>query len=163
MYDTFLRIEMTIKTAWAVPSRMIASLDDRTSSLMRTLDGEEFIFSIGPGVEHLMQAELWKSLPGGARLPATLVAMPTEPSALRSSSEWRLEWPRKNCSLWYNENLSGMRLLDAEKREGSEVYLSRDVIRERTPRGFLRSPRDRYKFIFRPDDPNLPPDAISCS
>jgi hypothetical protein len=50
-----------------------------------------------------------------------------------------------------------MRLLDAKKREGSEVYLSRDVIRERTPKGFLRSPRDRYKFIFRSDDPNLPP------
>jgi hypothetical protein len=105
-YNMILRVEMTTKTAWAVPfgSIVVAQPNNYRPHFVRTLDDRELIFSDGPAFqprESLTGWEDWKSLLGcGARLPASLVTLPTENLTLPSSSEWRLEWSKASCRLW---------------------------------------------------------------
>jgi hypothetical protein len=141
-YDAFLSADMRTKTSWAIPYRLVAPPDIvKDPWLLRAPDGCE-LFSDLYGFEAFIEDPLWKTLVGGARLPAALVAedsvaFTTEPIPIRSSTEWKLEWPRKSCQLWSNEGFSGVRLLDAEKREGPDMYLSREPVVERTPPGFV--------------------------
>ena len=159
-YSTFLCAEMTTKVTIAVPCRMVA-IGVQEPYLLRTLDGRELLSTL-IGFEPLMEGEIWKTVAGGARLPAELArklaSFPTEKEALRirTVGEWKLQYPRKSCQLWSNERTADMRLLEAEKREGAEAYLSRHLVVEKTPPGFVRSPAEQYITLFRSDDPMIP-------
>jgi hypothetical protein len=116
-YDTFLCAEPRTQVTWAIPHRRCRISEKESSYMVRLPDGRELFggdnFSV---VEGLAEGEVWKTLVSGARLPAALV----------------------DGQVWYNERKAGCRVLEPEKREGPDKYLSRAVIVEDTPPGFHR-------------------------
>jgi hypothetical protein len=89
---------------------------------------------------------------GGVRLPAAVLAdegagkpslavgcVEKELELLKTSQQWREDNPRKSSSHWYNEKLTGSKLLSAEERRGKDAYLSLNLISEITPQGWQKA------------------------
>jgi hypothetical protein len=110
-------------------------------------DGQE-IMSFPWALISVAEGEVWRTMVGGARLPAALLVQKDkrtftsmcieENPQIRASSNWREEHPRKMCLLWLNERITGMRLLEAERRDGPN-FLSQSPIIEKTPQGWRRT------------------------
>ena len=136
--STFIRSDMANCTAWALP---IWNIDSK-SFLLRTSDGRELISTL-PTLQKVAEGETWKNIVGGGRLPTELLAeegqsvlsAPLREAKLpiMDSDGWRLENPLISCSLWKNEKQAGKRLLDPEKRVGSEAFLDMRPLFEKAP------------------------------
>jgi hypothetical protein len=131
---------MISKVTWALPIVLGAGI-----FLLRGEDGRE-IFPKLKGSQFSID-KTWKSLVGGVRVPAALLASKSsvvpskrivQSSGISSLEEFRAEYPNEHFPIWTNESIAGMRLLEAEKREGPEFYPSWSPVFEKTPPGFVR-------------------------
>jgi hypothetical protein len=108
---------------------------------MRTSEGREVISSDTATLIAVAEGEAgWVTTQNGLRLPVHVAGewgLEARESPLEEGSVWRAANPRKMHLLWYNEQLSGERLLDGEVRVG-DAYLSREPLVERTPAGWQR-------------------------
>ncbi|KAG9233191.1 hypothetical protein BJ875DRAFT_464803 [Amylocarpus encephaloides] len=154
-YNTYTRDDVLRETTIATPSRMVWI--DRHSCLLRTLDGRELMGNPA-AIMQIAEGELWRSSIDGSRIPASLLQKESKgfvaklfvpevvpPEILRTSEEWREEYPKRACTLWMNEKVTGMRLLDAEERGRSDVFSPQPVV-ERTPRGWQRESPERGRL-----------------
>ena len=120
-----------------------------------TLDEE--LFSSHVDFTAFVEGETWKSMPGGARLPAALLgtslARNCAPKQLqiRSSEDWRREHSEWRTELWDNGLLLGYRILEAEKRQVPDEFLSRELIVDKIPPGFVRLMRG-FRQLSRQDE-----------
>jgi hypothetical protein len=155
-YDTFLCAEARTQVTWAMPHRRCRINEQESSYMVRLPDGRELFGDISV-VQGLAEGEIWKTLVGGARLPAALVdegaATLTDGAPAGTSSDWEEMRRGIDGQVWYNERKAGCRVLEAEKREGPKEYLSRAVIVEDTPRGFHRLTYEALWELHHDDSP----------
>ena len=153
-YSTLFCADMRSETTMAYPCRQ-AAYETKDCMMLRTQDEE--LFSSHDDFTAFVEGETWKSMPGGARLPAALLgtslARNCAPKQLqiRSSEDWRREHSEWQSQLWDNELLLGYRILEAEKRQGPDEFLSREVIVDKIPPGFVR-PMRGFREIYCQDE-----------
>lgn len=142
-YITLIRADITRQTSHAFPVAFVTR-GPPAAWLMRTGEGKELVSSDTAALVAVVEGQAgWVTTVGdGARLPGRVAVE----WGLESMGEglvveggvWRAANPRKMHLLWYNEQVSGERLLDGEVCVG-EAYLSREPLVERTPVGWQRS------------------------
>lgn len=139
-YITLIRADIVRRTSHAFPVAFV-SRGPPVAWLMRTGDRREVISSDTATLVAAAEGDArWVAARGGLRLPVQIAGewgLGVEESPLEEGSAWRAANPRKMHLLWYNEQLSGDRLLDGEVRVG-DAYLSREPLVERTPAGWQR-------------------------
>lgn len=148
VYATLNRRDVIDDLSWSMPFRDIGPFGARDGFLMRTVDRGEVI-SFPWALEVLAEGQPWIEKPGGHRAPRnwdedlslTLPSGAANVIPLSSSEEWKAAHPKKSCSLWRNERLTGMRLLEVGKNHG---VLARVPVVEQTPSGFIREDADLY-------------------
>ncbi|KAI9789896.1 MAG: hypothetical protein M1816_005665 [Peltula sp. TS41687] len=159
-YATYGRRDMVRNKTWAIPCRSIRGVE-RDSVLTRTPKGQEFL-SYQWAVEALAEGEAWKETLGGARFPAEVLRAMEHSQMTGQYSEKKLpisskqaylsRFPKRTCALWYNEKLTGMRLLDAVERDG---LADRLPVKEKTPPGWTRRAQDSGRLS--PENPATAP------
>jgi hypothetical protein len=139
-YITLIRADIASRTSHAFPVAFV-SRGPPAAWLMRTSEGREVISSDTATLVAVAEGEAgWVTTQNGLRLPVHVAGewgLEVRESPLEEGSVWRAANPRKMHLLWYNEQLSGERLLDGEVRVG-DAYLSREPLVERTPAGWQR-------------------------
>ncbi|KAA6411221.1 MAG: hypothetical protein FRX48_04501 [Lasallia pustulata] len=133
VYASFNRRDIVKKETWALPFRNIMG-SQRDSFLIRTSEGDELL-SYSWVIETLAEGQMWKETVKGFRLPAVVLkansTFYTEKALPVYGTEvWKAKYPRKSCTLWCNEQLAGVKLLEAERREG---LTDNTPVREKTP------------------------------
>jgi hypothetical protein len=142
-YITLIRADLARRTSHAFPVAFVSR--GPTAWLMRTGGGREVISSDTAALVAAAEGETgWATTTTTTgdelRLPVPVAAewgLETTGLPLDEVSVWRAANPRKMHLLWYNEQVSGERLLDGEVRDG-DGYLSREPLVERTPAGWQR-------------------------
>ncbi|KAH7265607.1 uncharacterized protein BKA55DRAFT_559270 [Fusarium redolens] len=93
----------------------------------------------------------WRILNSGSRLPVpwsnSAEWMPDEKLGIMTWEKWTKGNPGEVPMLLKNEEVAGMRLIDAEEREGHEEV----CLAEKTPAGFVRPSRWSRSQLFRAD------------
>ncbi|KXX74112.1 hypothetical protein MMYC01_209467 [Madurella mycetomatis] len=132
-YITLVRAEVTTRTSQAFPVAFVSHRPD--AWLMRMGEGREVLSPSTAALVAVAEGETWvKTTSRQVRLPRALAAewgLETEQLPLEEVGVWRAANPKKMHLLWYNEALSGVRLLDSETRSG-DAYLSREPLVEMT-------------------------------
>lgn len=140
-YITVIRSDLTRQASHAFPVAFVCR--GPTAWLMRTGSGREVISSDTAALVATAEGEEagWVTTAReGVRLPMQVAAewgLERSESPVEEVGGWRAANPRKMHLLWYNEQVSGERLLDGEVRQG-EGYLERVAVVERTPEGWKR-------------------------
>lgn len=156
-YTTLIRADAARRTAHAFPIALVARGPPPAAAawLMRmpgAPEGREVISSDTAALVAAAEGETagWAAMAttttGVAnelpvRLPVPVAAewgLEVRALPLEEVGVWRAANPRKMHLLWYNEQVSGERLLEGEVRVG-EGYLEREPVVERTPAGWRRS------------------------
>lgn len=150
LWQAHIRADMVAKESWALPHRSIWMEAMIRGSWLIRLPNRQELMSTSPNIEALAEGRLWREVVGGARLPAAILederlgkssfatGCVETPLAIKTSQQWRQDNPKKSSPHWYNEGLTGMRLVEPDKRSGKDRYLSLDQIREFTPLGWNR-------------------------
>jgi hypothetical protein len=157
-YSTIIRADVVAQVSWALPVCVVPgpdSIDGRQDPwFLRTSDGKEFIGSTNALRVVAEGLERWRDDEDGCRLPAGLLLGKeqydlsyNEVVSVKTSDEWRDE--NKGCPLylWEKERKTGVKLINAEKREGNTEFLSKLPLVEKTPTGWER--RSNSLGIFR--------------
>ncbi|KAK4164350.1 hypothetical protein QBC43DRAFT_334556 [Cladorrhinum sp. PSN259] len=140
-YITLIRADTVRRTSHAFPLAFVSR--GPTAWLMRTGEEREVISSDTAALVAAAEGEEagWATtITNELRLPVALAAeweLEVRALPLEEVGVWRAANPRKMHLLWYNEQVSGERLLNGELRVG-EAYLSREPVVERTPAGWQR-------------------------
>ncbi|RSM13106.1 hypothetical protein CEP52_002098 [Fusarium oligoseptatum] len=125
-------------TTWAFPITHIAPVDDREYAWYIRVNGGTFVTLSKRPLYDLAAGRPWRMLTTGPKLPAAVKPHATRVSdeelGILTEAQWKEMYPRKETILWQNERKTGMRLIDAEEREGSEM---RSAV-EMTPEGYVR-------------------------
>ncbi|EER24751.1 F-box domain containing protein [Coccidioides posadasii C735 delta SOWgp] len=160
----FARAEMVSQTTYTLPFCIFAFTNQYHGWMLRTPDGRE-IFSTVWTLKDFAEGGVWKTIVGGSRIPAEVLLQKEksfipalyveEKLPIMSLKEWTARYPDISCPLWRNELQAGVRLLDGEKREGPEEYLSRRPVTEKTPPGFVRLRSEAYINLYGQDDPRI--------
>jgi hypothetical protein len=151
LWQAHIRADMQSQSSLALPHRSVwMEAMVRGSWVIRLPDDSE-LMTIPANIEAIAEGQLWHEVVGGVRLPAAVLAdlragkasfavgcVENELALLKTSQQWREDNPGKSTSHWYNEKLTGVRLLCAEEREGKEEYLLLRPIWEATPQGLER-------------------------
>ncbi|MCJ1283614.1 hypothetical protein MMC26_002945 [Xylographa opegraphella] len=140
IYAAFNRRDVVQNITWTIPFRQVTTAKD--SFLTRMPDGGEYLSDL-PTIEQLAEGGLWQETMNGIRLPNAVLAERDAGTAGRtlrhiryeSSRDWRARNPKKSCTLWRNETLTGVTLLGAERRDGLSTTLP---LAEKTPPGWVR-------------------------
>jgi hypothetical protein len=144
---TIIRTDMVASISWALPFCVVSTRFGRSRLfdihwLLRTSGGKEMIGSIQALTILAEGTERWRTGGDGCRLPAKLLRgegqydfSHGEFVLAKDSEEWRNEYEEYVCRLWEDERQTGMRLIDAEKREGDAAFLSTLPLVEKTPLG----------------------------
>lgn len=108
------------------------------------VDGGTFVTVHLRPLYDLASGCLWRTLTTGSKLPAAVnphaARVPDEELGIFTEAQWRERHPRDAPILWLNEKKTGMRLIDAEEWEGSEM---RNLV-EMTPGGYVRPAEQGY-------------------
>ena len=142
VYPAYNQRDVIGNVTWSMPFRWLPG----DATLLR-MPGKEFI-SYPSAAEALAEGEFWKDSALGSRLPSEIMARDVKElgahveknlqqhagSGHGESAEGKL-FRRTLCTLWQNEAVTGVTLLDAVKREGVTDVLP---IREITPLGWVR-------------------------
>lgn len=151
LWQAHIRADMQSRSSLALPYRSVwMEAMIRGSWVIRLPDGSE-LMTIPANIEAIAEGQLWHEVVGGVRLPAAVLVderagkasfavgcEEKELAFLKTSQQWREDNPRKGTSHWYNEKVTGVKLLCAEERRGKDEYLSLRLIREITPQGWER-------------------------
>ncbi len=140
-YITLIRADVARRTSHAFPVAFVSR--GPTAWLMRMGESREVISSDTAALVAMAEGHEagWVTTIEGLRLPVQVAdewGLEKTELPLEELGAWRAANPRKMHLLWYNEQVSGERLLDGQVREG-EGYLSREPLVERTPEGWQRS------------------------
>ncbi|KAH6623173.1 hypothetical protein F5144DRAFT_471254, partial [Chaetomium tenue] len=141
-YITLIRADITRQTSHAFPVAFVTR-GPPAAWLMRTGGGEKVISSDTAALVGVVEGQAgWvTTVSGGARLPGRVAVEwglgSIGEGLVEEGGVWRAANPRKMHLLWYNEQVSGQRLLDGEVRAG-EAYLEREPLVEKTPAGWQR-------------------------
>ncbi|WAO88720.1 F-box domain-containing protein [Fusarium falciforme] len=131
-------------TTWAFPITHIARLNDSEYAWYIRIDGGTFV-TLGKGpLYDLAAGRPWRMSTTGPKLPAAVDPHATRVSdeelGILTEAQWKERYPRKASILWLNEKKTGMRLIDAEEREGSEMRSAAEM----TPEGYVRPAEQGY-------------------
>ncbi|KAJ4247114.1 hypothetical protein NW762_013252 [Fusarium torreyae] len=164
IYQTLLRCHIRkgedSTTTWAFPTPYMPPPNGNHVFNNRhvRINGGDFV-ALGRRPLHYIAGDRpWRILTNGSKLPATwdhhLPWISDEKVGLVAWEEWIERWPRKKSSLAVNEELTGMRLIEAEERKGYEVK----SLVEKTPQGYAR-PTEAWNRarLFREGDLQLEP------
>ncbi|MCJ1380567.1 hypothetical protein MMC17_003675 [Xylographa soralifera] len=143
-YAAFNRRDIIQNTTWTIPCRQIT--DNEDDHLIRMPDGGEYL-SDTITIAQLAEGELWQETTKGIRLPHAVLAEQEAGTYGRtlkhlpyeSSRDWKARNPKTSCTLWRNETATGVKLLDAERRDGITGTLP---LVEKTPTGWVRHGSD---------------------
>ncbi|KAI8721266.1 hypothetical protein NCS52_00573800 [Fusarium sp. LHS14.1] len=131
-------------TTWAFPITHIGPVDENNFAWYIRVNDGAFVTVGSRPLHDLAAGHPWRTLTTGPKLPATvdpnLPRVSDEELGMLSEAQWKKKYPRKMSILWLNEEKTGMRLIDAEEREGSEM---RGAV-EMTPSGFVRPVEHGY-------------------
>lgn len=138
IYASLNRRNVLEDVTWALPFRNFTGIQ-MDSFLIRTPEGREFL-SWPWAIEALAEGELWSEAVNGFRVPTPLSIKNAsvyvqKKLPLLDTEAWKVANPRKSCTLWLNEEVSGTRLLNAECSQGVSVMIS---VKEKTPAGWTR-------------------------
>ncbi len=151
VWQAHICANMRTKRSFALPHRAVwMEAMIRGSWVLRLFDGTE-VMSVPANVEAVAEGQLWREVQGGSRLPAAVledarvgrgsfaVGCKEKPLAyLKTSTQWREDNPGKKLMTWINEENMGIRLVSAEVRNGKNEYLSLEMVKELTPKGWKR-------------------------
>ncbi|KAJ3518443.1 hypothetical protein NM208_g14510 [Fusarium decemcellulare] len=162
-YSTLLRCHVRSgagTTTWAFPITSVPPPPDYRGSdvlYMRTYDGN-FVTLGGQASYDLAGGHPWRLLSTGVRLPATFTSdtpwAPDEELGILTEAEWLERYPRNLPVLTINERETGIRLIDAEERNGAELRCAVEM----TPKGWARPYTGTVRsMLFREADDSLDP------
>ncbi|KAF4460151.1 F-box-like domain-containing [Fusarium albosuccineum] len=142
-YSTLLRCHVRPSdgtTTWSFPITQVPPPPDYRGSdvlYMRT-DNGDFVTLGTQAPYDLAGGRPWRLLSTGVRLPATFTSdmpwVPDEELGILTEAEWLERYPQNQPVLAINERETGMRLIDAEEREGTEYRCAVEM----TPEGWVR-------------------------
>jgi hypothetical protein len=137
LWQAYIRADMQAQSSLALPHRGIWIEGMIRGSWMIRLPDDSELMTIPTNIEAIAEGQLWREAIGGVRLPAAVLVderaghpsfavgcVEKELELLKTSQQWREDNPRKSSSHWYNEKLTGSKLLSAEERRGKDAYLS---------------------------------------
>lgn len=133
--QTFVKTNMANCTTLALPIWFINS----RLYILRTIDGGEYI-SNPRTLQIFAEGNTWRTTVSGARLPAEVFEeeragfspdLVEDTLPVVASSTWRRENPDTVIPLWDHEVKTGVRMVDAQERVGSEVFLARRPVRKK--------------------------------
>ncbi|EEU39738.1 uncharacterized protein NECHADRAFT_79535 [Fusarium vanettenii 77-13-4] len=131
-------------TTWAFPIIHITPVDENNLAWYIRVNDGAFITLDRRPLYDLVAGFPWRTLTTGPKLPAAVdphaPRVSDEELGILSEAQWKKRYPRKIPILWLNEKKTGMRLIDAEEQEGSEM---RGTV-EMTPSGFVRPTEQGY-------------------
>lgn len=138
VYASFHKRDIIENATWVLPFRNIMGTQ-MDSFLIRTPEGHEFL-SYPHVIETLAEGHLWREIGSGFRVPAAVLEARSTIYAEKDlpvcgTEAWKAKYPRRSCMLWQNEQSTGVKLLEAEKREGLS---DTTPMREKTPAGWRR-------------------------
>ncbi|KAF4969218.1 hypothetical protein FSARC_3521 [Fusarium sarcochroum] len=146
-------------TTWAFPVAHIPPPNHGnsiTARLIRMDDGDYVTFD-SKQLPYIAGGRPWTMLTTGSKLPVGgdhyLARVSDEELGILTWAEWKAIYPKKKGNLVANEQLTGMRLIDAEERKGFEL---RSLV-ERTPKGYVRPAGEGWHRtrLLREGDPEL--------
>jgi len=141
---------MVARVSWALPSDLVSFTRPASSSpfvteywdcwFLRTVEGEELIGPINALRVLAEEAEGWKDGEDGYRLPEKLFVRGEHKALCTHGERFSIQAFEKvfgthHCDLWEEETKKGMRLYEAEKREGDAGFLSKQPLVEKAPAG----------------------------
>lgn len=160
VWQAYIQADMQSRSSIALPYRAVWKVAmTNVSWVIRLPDDLDFIGSPA-SIEAIAEGNLWHELVGGARLPAAVLSderagrpsfavgrVEKRPGFAQGPHQWKEGYPWKRTSHWYNEKLTGARLLCAEERMGEDDYLSLRPIREIAPYGWRMGDNDVLERI----------------
>ena len=138
VYASLLQHNILEDVTWSLPFRNIMG-SQKDSFLIRTPESLELL-SYSWAIEAVAEGELWSEVDNGSRISTSSlregisVYIPKRLPLLETNA-WKAANPRKSCMLWLNEEVSGTRLLTAERSHG---LFGVTPVKEKTPAGWTR-------------------------
>ncbi|KAI1444309.1 hypothetical protein F5Y02DRAFT_390381 [Annulohypoxylon stygium] len=134
IHDTMIICDINSHTTHALPIVKVSSMK-KLGWLVR-LNDSEGILTTTKGLIDVAENHLWKTLVGGARLPAAIADK--EPQGILEipmieENSWRAKNPGVSCTLWDNETLVGKKLLLADIRKEDVTYTNPVPVSEEMP------------------------------
>lgn len=161
IWQARIRADMIKKESWAIPMRTVWMESTIPGSLAICLPNGPEMLGSPAVVERLGEGEEvnWFALQSGARLPRPVMVGDRSPSLinelsgglasvqpdeppLKTPEQWRHDNPKKMSYHWRNEQITGVKLIKAERRVGKDAYLSLAPVTEITPSGWQRGFRN---------------------
>ena len=145
VYASLLQRNILEDVTWSLPFRNIMG-SQNDSFLIRTPESLEFL-SYSWAIEALAEGEFWTEVGNGSRLPTSSLRGRTsiyiqKSLPLLDTNAWKAANPRKSCTLWLNEEVSGTRLLTAECSHGLSGVMP---VKEKVPAGWTRDGGGRIR------------------
>ncbi|KAK2742941.1 hypothetical protein FQN57_005071 [Myotisia sp. PD_48] len=156
VHETYIRTDIVSRTSIAFPHYDIGT----TAVLLRDDKGQEYI-SDGLEYRNFLEGEKWVDTLGGSRLPSAIFDVESSRFGLRkrhlnikTSAWWENHSLDVDCPLLENEKLTGMQLLEGEKRVGVPDCLSDEPVSQKTPSGYVRAKSDSWAYLYKLESSN---------
>ena len=147
-YEAYNRRDIILDKTWVMPCfRVLPNTSGRCwwreNMLMRTPEGHDGLSSRW-GVDNLAEAQTWQETFSGCRMPAVMIASDhfqredcwAKPLPIESEEAFKAQCPENSCNLWWNEELTGQRLLYPFEIQG---LIDTSPVNEITPSGWRRN------------------------
>lgn len=136
-FDAWNRRDIINNKTWKLPwTNLVGRFHSYDILFTRTPEGDHITFTPMAHAQ-IGEAQTWKETITGSRLPDAEIQRKKNAvkSAAASLAEYRQIRPKGSCDLWTGEKATGVRLVEAEEREGLD---DTSPIIELTPPGWKR-------------------------
>ncbi|KAF2763626.1 hypothetical protein EJ03DRAFT_65562 [Teratosphaeria nubilosa] len=147
-FTSYVRHDILLQQARSMPVRHIGVQKDGSVGWFARCSDEKTsdIMTVISGLSSVVESRMWRETMRGVRLPAALMSRSGLPARVigMSRQQWQLE-EGAACSLWHNEDLTGLTLL----RVLDGNLLDQPVVKQFTPSGWELLRTDAHDLLFR--------------